>query len=266
MSSDPLRDLERQLVHAHRRRAGIAPHWWQRRTAVLLAVILGVVTAVPAAAAVGGLWSPDVQPDPPTPAKATARATTSCDDRAASSAPGAPGADLLAVFGVLRSEGSAADRFPRPERANDTPGIDLAGSRAVGRSASGHSYFVLPVLTAAAPRSCAGESQTTATWDVCLLDENGAGGCGASGAAALRRRGTIQTLSRANGVTDVVGLVPDGVATVVPEYPDGSTREIGVARNFFAYEVRLPAQQALPSRVTWRDADGREVEQFGLDG
>ncbi len=206
-----------------------------------------------------------MQPDPPTPATTTAGTATSCArEGTVSPGPGTPSPELLAVFGVLRSDGSPTDRFPRPERANVTAGIDLSGSRALGESGSGHSYFAVPVLATAAPDACAPQSQPTTTpvWDVCLLDENGAGGCGASGPATLRRRGVIQTISRANGITDVVGLVPDGVATVVPAYPDGSTREISVARNFFAFEVRLPANQALPSQITWRDAEGRQLTRF----
>ena len=40
MRDDPFRELERQILRAHKRRAGITPRWWQRRTSLLLAVIL----------------------------------------------------------------------------------------------------------------------------------------------------------------------------------------------------------------------------------
>jgi hypothetical protein len=126
-----------------------------------------------------------------------------------------------------------------------------------GTAPSGVRHYVVPIrngqvaeepLPERCVRELSGEARERAerrnrrirdarpAWDICLLAETGSGGCGVGGAPALEERGTIGSSQTSGGASDVVGLVPDGVASVTARY-DGFERSVPVTRNFFTYGV-----------------------------
>lgn len=194
-----------------------------------------------------------------------------------------PSDALTAVLGVLRTEPRPQDRFPAPARIRGTPGVQLEATRYLGAAPSGDRYYVVPlrnghVAEAPLPRQCvqelSGEARKRAerrnrrighakpAWDICLLSETGSGGCGMGGAAALRKRGTIGSSQGPAGGSDVVGLVPDGVASVTARYPDGFERTVPVASNFFSYRVSLGASRALQAQFLWKDQAGNVIRDI----
>lgn len=194
----------------------------------------------------------------------------------------APGPGLLAVLGVLRSDARERDRFPAPDGVRGTPGVQLEATRYLGTAPSGLRHYVVPIrngqvaeepLPERCVRELSGEARERAerrnrrirdaqpAWDICLLAETGSGGCGVGGARALEERGTIGSSQTSGGASDVVGLVPDGVASVTARY-DGFERTVPVTRNFFTYGVELGASGALRARIVWRDPAGRVIREI----
>lgn len=193
-----------------------------------------------------------------------------------------PSAGLLAVLGVLRTAAVDEDRFPAAESVRGTPGVQLEATRYLGTAPSGNRYYVVPlrngrVAEEPLPQRCVqalrGEARERAerrnrrvrdarpAWDICLLSETGSGGCGMGGATVLEERGTIGSSQAGGPTSDVVGLVPDGVASVTARY-DGFERTVPVARNFFAYGVELDASRALRAQILWRDQAGDVIREI----
>lgn len=283
--TDPIDDLEVKLTDAAQRRlaARVRRHRWRWGAGIVVA--LGV--SVPAAASVDGLWRPDIGPQPPPPTvTVSASSAVPCDvEEGSASRPstGQPSAALLSALGVLRTPQTANDRPPDPKVLARLDGAQLGATRYVGTVNGGRRYYVVPIRNARGiedplPERClralsdeqrrSAEHRNAAIakargghprWDICLIEENGGGGCGVGGAKDLLERGTIGTSGAGSGRSHVVGLVPDGVASVTVGYGDGSQRTIDVTRNFFAYDVGLAPPQGLPT-IRWNDAAGKTIK------
>lgn len=107
------------------------------------------------------------------------------------------------------------------------------------------------------------------------------GGGGGAGIADFLKHGTFISSGRDAGST-LVGLVPDGVATVTLQYPKtvsrgrwykptifprAYTRTVRVQQNTLSVHVPRGAGDAFPPRMIWRSAEGkivRVVKQPGL--
>lgn len=252
-------------------------------------IVLGVIAGLGLAAAGAVAVSADGQEEAPDSAGAARSQTGQAlgppcrvDTDVDRSTREAPGPGLLAVLGVLRSDARERDRFPAPDGVRGTPGVQLEATRYLGTAPSGVRHYVVPIrngqvaeepLPERCVRELSGEARERAerrnrrirdakpAWDICLLAETGSGGCGVGGALALEERGTIGSSQTSGGASDVVGLVPDGVASVTARY-DGFERTVPVTRNFFTYGVELDASRALRARILWRDQAGRVIREI----
>lgn len=100
------------------------------------------------------------------------------------------------------------------------------------------------------------------------------GGGGGTGVSFIRRHGMFGSAGATGQPTIVSGLVPDGVATLTAvfarevsrgryrppkRYPRAVRRTVTVQDNVVSFTVPRPAPHAFPTRMIWRDADGRVV-------
>jgi hypothetical protein len=102
----------------------------------------------------------------------------------------------------------------------------------------------------------------------------GSGG-GGVGATFIQQTGEFGTSSAPGGVSHVVGLIPDGVATVTSSFPQTVSRGRGnppkvypapiertdpVQDNVVSISVERDPEDAFPSKMVWRAADGSVVK------
>jgi hypothetical protein len=110
-------------------------------------------------------------------------------------------------------------------------------SRHVATSKGGTRYFLVP-----------------ARGTVCLLAENGSGGCPAPGTGL---EGDFTTMHVAPDLADgharVLGILPDGVAQIEVISADGTVTSFPVQNNAVVADV--PAD---PLEAVWRDSKGTE--------
>ncbi|HEX6715274.1 MAG TPA: hypothetical protein VF066_17925 [Thermoleophilaceae bacterium] len=105
------------------------------------------------------------------------------------------------------------------------------------------------------------------------------GGGGGGGLRFLREYGQFGTSGIDNRSAHVNGLIPDGVATVTStfgavysrgprrkprRYPKPITRTDPVQDNMVSFDVARSAENAFPSKMVWRDADGKVVRVVRL--
>ena len=194
----------------------------------------------------------------------------------------APPHALLARMAVLR----------RPQQRGDKPHVDFGlfpyrllaidYMRKLGEGSNGESYYLVPGSTRfpLPPRRCLRhlsrhqrrvqehirreERKRGRVIGLGLFlfsdDGSGAGSC-CSDAHALVSNHTLLTTGRARRST-VIGLVPDGVASVTLRWHRGPERDATVANNFWVTHVPRSAPRAFPTTTIWRDADGHLVKSF----
>jgi hypothetical protein len=265
VSPDPRETLEHILLRAARKRRR---PWWRGRPAIggLLATL--VITA-PAAAAIGGVWSPRTEPAAPMTTVTAATDSTDqvpdCDrgpayDRGGSTSVEPP-EDLLRRFGVLRTPQSAEDRAGLASsaiRLKVLPGkVARNYVRNLGTDAAGRQRWLVPTLVSSTPRAGCAEARVPERWFLATIGE---GGAGSSDYRDIIGRATVG----ASGVPDspnlaiAEGLAPDGVVSATTSYPGGSgsedSRTWKVRRNYFSYRVDLSVEQASQARVVWNQA------------
>lgn len=127
---------------------------------------------------------------------------------------------LTRRFGILRGEAAAPDQLPKNalEVSGTYGAIPDAARRA--RETGRGSLYVIP----------------GANERICLMDENGAGGC--TKLAAVEQLGSLLTTrdhwpGLRRGEVEIQGLVPDGIHSVTVRLRDGTDRRIGVLNNVF---------------------------------
>jgi hypothetical protein len=114
---------------------------------------------------------------------------------------------------------------------------------------------------------------------VFLFDRRADGGIGSGGggggAQIIQQSGEFGTSGPPDGVSHVVGLIPDGVATVTSSFPQTVSRGKGnppkvypapiertdpVQDNVISFSVARDPEDAFPSKMVWRAADGSIVK------
>jgi hypothetical protein len=222
--------------------------WRSRRTA---AIALAVVAVGAPALAATQPWQP-LLGRPALHATPAGTSTTS------------PPSDQLALLGVLRRSQTAADRGPitvallkhlGPEQA----GVRVASIRLLSSAAGAHAVLVSIEHNA----NVAGNEPVERN-QLCLLFEHG-GTCS-----------TTVSLVAGHFVafagSHVLGVVPDGVATVELHYPDQQSRAATVNDNFFEVDDApvtrpitapgggpTPPVMSAPSVLQWLDSNGRPI-------
>ena len=181
------------------------------------------------------------------------------------SAGGAPPTQaLLAVFGILRRDRTAADELPAAAlKALRLRGLEPVAPEAARllRSAGDARAWVVPVadVDRANPFAClrGGARKPREGLAVVAL-----GGAPAGGGGALRDlvRGTATVATDpcagpAHDMLGVSGIVPDGVPAVFLTAPDGSAVRADVHGNGFSFVV-APARRPEPRYVVWTGSDG----------
>ncbi len=257
-------ELEAQLrAAAERQTATRRPSWWRRRRNLGLAAVAAVGLATPAVARVSGLWDPGVPPSPSvtstTPAISSSPSPT-CHELPAPAARRV-GFDpaLLRLLGVLRRPPGPKDVFPVPGRFRVSHQTLVPDSVRFLGTVGEHRYFVLVVLSRDGGSGCP-IPRTPVKAMMCVLNDNGSGGCGESPESL--RRGGLQSGSNHGGNAEFVSLVPDGVEAVSVRY-GSSTRTFRVRNNFYGYEIAADPTQS-PDEVTWHLHDGREQRFKGV--
>lgn len=271
MSDNPIKDLRSDIVRAAHRR--LRP-WWRRRPA-LLALLATLLVAAPATAAIGGLWDPDVEPMAAMPT-VTATAVTPASEGCTSGSFGfgqgpsttnaTPPPDLARRLSVLRSPQTAADRAG--EAMFRRPGIGRVarrGIRLLGTDASGQRTWLAPVLMVIKARRATARCPRRPPSRKWLLAQIGQGGA-LLNARDIENEGSMGSSGPKPSKATVVGIVPDGVASVTVTYGSTPGRTWPVRRNFFTYRVALPVEQAYQGEITWNDSTGRPIKHVGRLG
>jgi hypothetical protein len=140
-------------------------------------------------------------------------------------------------FGVLRATATAEDKLPQKALdASASYGSIPDGARMARDTPRGPLY----VIPGANDR-------------ICLMDENGTGGCTFGDLAAQGQ--LITTLDHFPGLKDgeveIQGLVPDGVQSVTVTLRHGTDRTLPIVNNVF--DAVLPDG---PAKVIWDDGRG----------
>src|SRR3954454_3862744 len=107
------------------------------------------------------------------------------------------------------------------------------------------------------------------------------GGGGGVGATFIQQRVLFGSSGAPGGVSHVSGLIPDGVATVTSSFPQTVSRGAGnppkvyaapiertdpVQDNVISFSVQRDPEDAFPSKMVWRAADGAVVRVVGAAG
>jgi hypothetical protein len=90
----------------------------------------------------------------------------------------------------------------------------------------------------------------------------GGWGAGAADAHGLVNNLTTATIGQPWGGSVVVGLAPDGVATIDFTFARKERRRAVVNNNLWSTVVPISAPRAFPLRTVWRAADGSVVKTF----
>jgi hypothetical protein len=92
--------------------------------------------------------------------------------------------------------------------------------------------------------------------------EQGGWGAGSIDARALANNHSLVTIGQSWGGSLVVGLAPDGVASIDLTFARDEARRVTVANNFWSTVVPWTAPRAFPLKTVWRAPDGSVVKTF----
>jgi hypothetical protein len=139
---------------------------------------------------------------------------------------------LTQRFGVLRRAATAGDRLPKNALEVSATYGSIPDAARKARATAHGALYVIP-----------GSDER-----ICLMDQNGAGGCNRLDVDGdLRLVTTIDHVPwLADGEVEIQGLVPDGVRSVTVTLRDGGERTLDVVNNVF--DGVLPGG---PRTVTW---------------
>lgn len=174
---------------------------------------------------------------------------------------------MLELFGVLRTPQTAADRAGLQD-----PGIRIGQAprmiatryiRRLGTNAAGRDQWLVPSLVVTRARKATADcpaKPATRRWLLTKVGGGGGGGADPEQLAAQTHLGS-SGIAGEDAVAAVDGLVPDGVASVTVTYPgdQGGARTWPVRRNYFAYRVERPVEQAYTGKVTRNGPDGEPI-------
>jgi hypothetical protein len=247
------------------------------------------------------------------PAANSHATTTSCRRSAPTTTTDPPSAKLLATIGTLRRPATALDVLPNNAFLFGVDGVEVNYVR-LARRLDGVDYFLVPAERQSflpVPASClhklphreqmilrrikretdqhpaeqldlvpfsrdpgsaqARPSDSSSFTTTVLFN----GACGGGGDAdSLDRLPSFATCSADRDISEVVGIVPDGVASIEASYGRRTRenrhrvyrtalrRKARVTNNVVIFHVPRRAEDAFPSALEWIAADGTVVRRF----
>jgi hypothetical protein len=202
---------------------------------------------------------------------------------------GAPSPELVARLGVLRRPRAVGDLLPDLGRASDLARIDVRYIRRTPGEVGADQFYVVtgnyPRTSSRPPRHCLRglnartrrflirewrELAKAPTDVLCLFEYQGDGArlresCVMEPAERLDD-GLVVGPARTRGrLTQVAGIVPDGVASVEARYRTGPPRTATVVDNVWALADLRRADRVEPEQLVWLDAAGAPVKSFAFD-
>jgi hypothetical protein len=209
-----LPEVRASVVAAAERRARPARRWW-RRPIRIGALGCGAVLATGSALAATDVWNPVL-----------GRPELHDTPASVSDSPVPP--STVATLGVLRRPQTSADRAPAALALLRHAGVESAGVRPASvrliTLSDGRRVVIYSQQKTVNPSTGA----TEMTEPVCVLFPGG-GTCATLD--TIGARGMLMTAG-----PRILGVVPDGVATVVLEYPGGDTRNATVSDNIYTLD------------------------------
>jgi hypothetical protein len=241
---DELEEQLRSAAHQRHRRP-----WWRRPRNLGLAAVAAVGIATPAVARVTGVWDPGLPPQPRahTATVSSSGSVTCRQVPPPSRADAAVDPRLRRLLGVLRTPQTPADRFPEPSRFRYGDQTLLPSTVRKLGSVGETRYYVGFLLTRQERAGCP-TLHTPVHAILCLLTDNGSGGCGGTPNNLLQHGLDVSSLNR-SGRSQVVALVPDDVTAITVRYRS-STRTFPARRNFVGYEIAADPSQS-PDAIVW---------------
>jgi hypothetical protein len=246
-----------------------------RGIAVAAAVVAAIAALTLASVGGQGISHPARASGPPgrTPSKTPPVSLAACVARPGAKAvtKGTPSQSLLSILGVLRRAATPADALPESTSA----ALGRLGRFEVyvnyvrrARVIAGIPYYVWPVLYTGCGALRGTQRET-------MMTQDGRGGFGGAGDAAVIEQGRSVRGSGSASRSTLQMLVPDGVATVTLHYPaskiDGADRHRApafttttkVVGNFVVIAVPRGRERLFqPVTMTWRAADGHVIKTF----
>lgn len=201
-----------------------------------------------------------------------------------------PPRDLVERMAVLRRASTPEDRLPDLMTLNGFLTINADYVRLLASGPEGERYYLVPgsprpyILPARCRRNLSPQQRrllerrdrtarrlaSEVFLSVHGVSPGGGGAWGRTDLAALlsnRTLGSSEHRRLGEPISStLLGLVPDGVASVTLAYPKVLTRKVAVTDNFWFSRVPFTAPQAFPGTTQWRGADGRILKVFREGG
>jgi hypothetical protein len=268
-AEDPDAGVIEEARARQRRQRGIAG------AAIILAAGIAAIVVV---AGGGGSHSTQGSTRPArVPAKTAASSLIACAGHSPASVPATPSRALLSILGVLRTPATPSDALPRGTAFVVAQLSKLSGIRVfskyirLARVVDGRPYYVWPaVQTDCGTRPSARPAGT----EVIMTGGSGWAGGGAT-ATEIKQALTIGPNTGGFGHSTIVGLVPDGVASVTLRYPAGKiggfdrhhapafTTTIRVVGNLIVATIPRGGQRVIgPVEMIWRTTNGKALKTF----
>lgn len=179
----------------------------------------------------------------------------------------APPAEQLSLLGILRRPPTARDRSPRVASALNQLFDGIAGLKIrfvrVLYDKPGHPLVLLiPAKRSSGPPPPPGERQYSVKNPLCVEVVEPSGGSG--GSCQPTDTLTSGHLTGSAGLFEY-SVIPDGVASVVAHFHDGTRQTLPVHENFIAFTGTQakgsPGPPELPTSIDWLDSHQNKLPQ-----
>lgn len=150
---------------------------------------------------------------------------------------------LVAAYQAFRRNRTPSDAAPFAGR--QLRGGAAAALARRGASASGHAYYLVP-----------------AKQSLCILSENGSGGC-TDVDRALQGDLIVSVCDRdlPPGSVRLAGMFPDQTTAITLTLADGTQQTLPVSDNTVVADLPVTPAARVPVKATWSTADGPQTEQ-----
>jgi len=182
----------------------------------------------------------------------------------------APSAEQVSRLGILRRPARAIDHSPEVARAlrqlyGGFTGVEINYVRVLHHASGEPLVLLVPAKSWSSPPGPTRQPSESVTNPLCVVVVPPSG-IGSSGGCQPTSVLTSGHLLGSYGSFEY-GVVPDGVASVVLHFPDGTSHKVPVQENSVALTGPAAAQRSgppqLPRSVQWLDSSGAPVPQTG---